>query len=295
MPGILCVGALAMDTIFRLDHLPTAPGKIIPRDAVEVAEGMAAAQATTIARLGGEAALWASIGDDAIGERLVSQIAGEGVDCSLIRRIAGAPSGFASILMEASGNTIIVPRYDPALTSTPDTVPSLAGFDAVMVDVRWPAAARLALIAAREAGIFGILDADMAPRDLLEDLVPLASHVVASESAAQLLTGAESPKAAAAALGDSQQAFVAVTAGAEGCWWLDEGQVRHTPAPRIDAVDTLAAGDVFHGAFALGLTEGWAMAEIIRFASAAAALKCTQFGGRLGAPSRDAVLAFLET
>ena len=137
--------------------------------------------------------------------------------------------------------------------------------------------------------------ADMAPRDLLEDLVPLASHVVASESAAQLLTGAESPKAAAAALGDSQQAFVAVTAGAEGCWWLDEGQVRHTPAPRIDAVDTLAAGDVFHGAFALGLTEGWAMAEIIRFASAAAALKCTQFGGRLGAPRREAVLAFLET
>ncbi|WP_417307632.1 PfkB family carbohydrate kinase [Devosia sp.] len=294
MPKILCVGALAMDTIFRLDRLPDAPGKVIPLDAVEVAEGMAAAQATTITRLGGQAALWASIGDDPIGARLVSQISGEGVDCGEIRTVPGAPSGFASILMEAGGNTIIVPRYDPALTSTPEIVPALDGFDAVMVDVRWPAAAQLALTAARDAGIFGILDADMAPRDLLEHLVPLASHIVASEGAAKLLTGTDSPKAAAAALGDSQQAFVAVTAGAEGCWWLDAGQVRHTPAPQVAAIDTLAAGDVFHGAFALGLTEGWSMAEIIRFSSAAAALKCTRFGGRLGAPTRAEVSAFLE-
>jgi len=62
---ILCVGALTMDTIFRLDRLPEGPGKLIPLDAVEVAEGMAAAQAASIARLGGEAALWASAGDDA--------------------------------------------------------------------------------------------------------------------------------------------------------------------------------------------------------------------------------------
>ena len=62
------VGALTMDTIFRLDTLPDGPGKFIPTDAVEVAEGMASAQAAAIVRLGGEAALWASAGTDPSSE-----------------------------------------------------------------------------------------------------------------------------------------------------------------------------------------------------------------------------------
>ena len=58
--------------------------------------------------------------------------------------------------------------------------------------------------------------------------------------------------------------------------------------------DTLAAGDVFHAGFAVGLTEGWPMERTIAFASAAAAIKCTRFGGRLGAPTRAEVEAFLR-
>lgn len=293
MPKILCVGALTMDTIFRLEALPSGPGKVIPLDAVEVAEGMAAAQAATIARLGGQSALWASAGDDAIGDRLVRQISSEGVDCARVRRVAGGRSGFSSILMDRGGSTIIVPRYDPSLMEAPAAAPDLSGFDAVMVDVRWPGAARLALAAARAAGIPGILDADMAALDILQSLVPLASHVVASEGAGRVLTGATDPQAAAQELMSLHPGFVAVTAGANGCWWNEKGAIRHTPAPLVEAIDTLAAGDVFHAAFALLLTEGRPMAEIMRFASAAAAIKCTRFGGRLGAPDRAEVEAFL--
>lgn len=294
MPRILCVGALTMDTIFRLEALPAGPGKVIPLDAVEVAEGMAAAQAATIARLGGASALWASAGDDAIGDRLVTQISGEGVDCSRVRRVTGGRSGFSSILMDRGGSTIIVPRYDPSLMEAPAAAPDLAGFDAVMVDVRWPGAARLALAAARAAGIPGILDADMASLEILQSLLPLASHVVASEGAGRVLTGATDPKAATEELMLQHTGFGAVTAGANGCWWSESGVIRHTPAPLVEAIDTLAAGDVFHAAFALLLAEGKPMAEIMRFASAAAAIKCTRFGGRLGAPDRAEVEAFLR-
>lgn len=293
MRRILCVGALTMDTIFRLDHLPDGSGKFIPLDAVEVAEGMAAAQAASIVRLGGEAALWASAGDDATGDRLVKQIAGEGVDCSRVRRVAGARSGFSSIFMDRSGSTMIVPRYDPTLMAAPEAAPKLGGIGAVMTDVRWPGAAALALAAAKAAGISAILDADMAAREVLDGLLPLATHVVASESAAKLVTGADSAEAAAAELAATHAGFVAVTAGADGCWWSEGGGIRHTPAPRIEAIDTLAAGDVFHAGFAVGLLEGWAMRHIIAFASAAAAIKCTRFGGRLGAPTRAEVEAFL--
>lgn len=293
MRRILCVGALTMDTIFRLDHLPAGPGKVIPLDAVEVAEGMAAAQAASIVRLGGQAALWASAGDDATGDRLVRQIAGEGVDCSRVRRVPGARSGFSSIFMDRTGSTMIVPRYDPTLMAPPEAAPDLTGISAVMTDVRWPGAAALALAAAKAAGIPAILDADMAAREVLDGLLPLATHVVASESAAKLVTGADTAQLAAGRLAASHDGFVAVTAGADGCWWSEGDGIRHTPAPKIEAIDTLAAGDVFHAGFAVGLLEGWAMRHIIAFASAAAAIKCTRFGGRLGAPTRAEVETFL--
>jgi len=292
LANILCVGALTMDTIFRLERLPDGPGKVIPLDAVEVAEGMAAAQAASIARLGGEAALWASAGDDATGDRLLAQISGEGVDTSRVRRIKSGRSGFSSIFMDKAGSTMIVPRYDPDLMAAPAAAPDLTGFAAVMTDVRWPGAAALALEAASASNIPAIVDADMASAEILHRLVPLATHIVASESASKLITGAATPEAAARSLLGTAQ-FVAVTAGADGCWWSDNGAIRHTPAPRIDAIDTLAAGDVFHAAFALKLVEGAPMDETIAFASAAAAIKCTRFGGRLGCPTRAEVEAFL--
>ena len=294
-PRVLCVGAFAMDTIFRLERLPIAPGKYLPLEAVEVAEGMAAAQAATIARLGGRVSLWASCGDDAIGDRMVAQLSAEGVDCTPVRRLAGVRSGFASIFMDGSGERIIVPQYDPALRSAPDGLPDLAGVALVSTDVRWPAAAAMALSAARERGLPGLLDLDVGPRDVLDELLPLASHVVASEPAATLVTGEDEPAAAVAALAARYEGFVAVTAGEAGTYWFDrpEASVRHVPAFAVDAVDTLAAGDAFHAGVALGLLEARPLPEALRFASAVAALKCTRFGGRLGAPQRAEVEALL--
>lgn len=287
---VLCVGALTWDTIFRLDELPSRGGKYLPLETVEVAEGMAAAQAASIVRLGGAAALWASVGDDATGGRLVRQIAEAGVDTSRIRTVPGARSGFSTILMGRTGETIIVPQYDAALREPPAGPPDLDGIAAVMCDVRWPAAAELALKAAAERGIPGILDADVAPEDVLRRLAPLASHVVASETAATLLFGIADVEAGLETVGDD---FVAVTAGARGCYWSEHGRTRHMPARHIEAIDTLAAGDVFHAAFALGLVEGWPTERIIRFGSIAAEIKCTRFGGRLGAPTRAEVEALL--
>lgn len=282
---ILCIGALTRDTIFRVEALPVTAGKIIPIEAREVSEGMAAAQATSIVRLGGQAALWASTGADALGDTLVRDISGEGVDTTNVRRLPGARSAFSTILMDKTGNTIIVPQYDDTLTAPPDAVPDFTQFSAIMCDVRWPAAAEIALSAAKALGIPGILDLDVGPKDVPHKLIPLASHVVASERGSKLATGKE-PEAAAQELG-------VVTMGERGCWWRDGTTVRHAAAPAVKAIDTLSAGDVFHAGFAIGLVEGWPMERIIAFASMAAAIKCTRFGGRLGCPTRAEVEAKL--
>ncbi|RYE07080.1 MAG: sugar kinase [Hyphomicrobiales bacterium] len=285
---VLCVGALSLDTIFRFDTLPTTPGKHLPREIVQVSQGMATAQAASIVRLGGKAKLWASIGDDDTADRILADLKAARIDISAIRRVAGAASGFASIFMDANGERIIAPHYDPALRSAPDTLPSLEGITAVSVDVRWPDAAEMALRAAREHWIPGVLDVEIAPIDVLERLLPLATHIVASEHGARHFTGLP-PAEAADALRRRYMVEVIVTAGERGIFWRGE----NIPAFAINAVDTLAAGDVFHGAFALGLTEGWQTDVAIRFASAAAAIKCTRFGGRLGAPTRKEVATFL--
>ena len=287
---VLTVGALALDTIFRFDHLPATPGKYLPLETVQVAQGMATAQAATIVRLGGKARLWASIGDDATGERIVADLKEAGIDLSALRRVAGATSGYSSILKDRAGERIIVPHYEPAIRTRPDLVPELSDVAAISVDVRWPDAAEIALHAARDLGVPGILDVEAAPEDVLDRLVPIATHLIASEPGAFALTGEPDPARAVEVLAKSRAEFVAVTAGERGVFWPGG----HQPAFAVDAVDTLAAGDVFHGAFALGLAEGRDVDAAIRFASAAAAIKCTRCGGRRGAPVRAEVEAFLS-
>ena len=286
---VLTVGALALDTIFRFEHLPTTPGKYLPLETVQVAQGMATAQAATIVRLGGRARLWASIGDDATGERITDDLAAAGIELGALRRVPGATSGFSSIFMDRAGERIIVPHYDAAIRTRPDAVPDLSDVSSISVDVRWPDAAEIALHAARDLGVPGILDVEAAPEDVLDRLVPIASHLIASQPGAFALTGEPDPAKAVAILAGSHAEFVAVTAGERGVYWPGG----HQPAFKVAALDTLAAGDVFHGAFAYGLAEGWEIAPTIRFASAAAAIKCTRFGGRIGAPTRLEVDAFL--
>jgi sulfofructose kinase len=87
---------------------------------------------------------------------------------------------------------------------------------------------------------------------------------------------------------------VGASCGADGYFWVHNGRIAHAPAPHVKAVDTLAAGDVFHGALALAVLEGQDMPTAARFACMAASLKCTQFGGRLGCPSRAQVTQALQ-
>ena len=88
--------------------------------------------------------------------------------------------------------------------------------------------------------------------------------------------------------------ILAVTRGAQGMNWLDDnGRAQHMPTFPVHTVDTLGAGDVFHGAFALAVAEGSDIPEAMRFASAAAALKTTRHGGAFAAPSRNEVMALL--
>lgn len=297
---VLCVGAAVLDTLFRVHELPSGQGKFLPHDMLVIAEGMASSAAYAVARLGGRASLWGAVGDDETGARIVRDLSADGIDTSGMVCVEGARSALSTILVDDHGERLIVPFYDSRLheATRPVTAADIAAFDAVLVDVRWPKLALETLQAARRAGIPAILDGDVAPEGVIERLAPAASHIVFSQPAAERLTGVVDLVAMVQRLKQTfAQAFICVTAGEKGCYWFEEasGSVRHLPAITIKAVDTLAAGDIFHGAFALFVAEGKPVEDCIRLSSIAAALKCEVFGGRTGAPTRADVVGKLQS
>ncbi len=139
-----------------------------------------------------------------------------------------------------------------------------------------------------------ILEADRAI-GLDERIFQASSHVVFSAEALHTTASETDDVKALRCIAAMTPAVVAVTNGADGMTWLDETeQPRHMPAFPIEAVDTLGAGDVFHGAFTVAIAEKQPLEQAMRFSAAAAALKCSRFGGAFGAPQRAEVEAFLD-
>ena len=288
---VLCIGAAVLDTLFRVRSLPSGQGKILPYEMRQVAEGMASSAAFAVARLGGHASLWGAVGDDATGERIISDLGDSGIDTSGMTVVQGARSAVSTILIDDEGERLIVPFYDERLHDTVRLVTEqeMSAFDAVLVDVRWPKLALRVLIAAGKAGKPAILDGDVAGEGVIEMLAPAASHIVFSQPAAERLAGtADLVETVGLLKRKFEHAFISVTAGEHGSLWFDDpsGDIRHLAAPKVRAIDTLAAGDIFHGAFALAIAEGMPIEETMRLSSMAAALKCQVFGGRIGAPTR---------
>ena len=181
----------------------------------------------------------------------------------------------------------------PDVTIHPDDPTGLvASVDAVLADNRFPDFVRPICLAARDRGLPVVLDADR-PTQMSDDLFRIATHVVFSSECLRATTGLDDLAAALARIADLPSSFLAVTQGAQDVLWREGATLRRSPVFAVNAVDTLGAGDVFHGAFTLALAEGKTEIAAMRFAAAAAGLKCARLGGSAGAPHRAEVDALL--
>ncbi len=288
MTRILCVGSIVLDMVFRLDVLPRHPEKLRADDARVVGGGCAASAAVAVARLGGESWLAGRVGDDVIGDIILSDLEAEGVNCSLIDRTAKGRSAFSSIYVDAAGERQIVSFRGESLSDSVAGIEAAPPLDAVLADTRWTPGGLAALRLARSRGVPGILDAE-AP--IAAALIEVASHVAFSRQGLASVAPGEDPSSALNALSPSFPGWACVTDGEHGVWIAGGGHVAAFP---VDVADTLGAGDVWHGAFALRLAEGAGEVEAARFANAAAAIKCGRFGGREGCPDRAETEEFLE-
>lgn len=293
---VTCVGMSGLDRIMRVVAFATEGSKLYASSYDEVGGGPAATAAVTVERLGGAARLIARVGDDPTGNAIRGELESHGVDLALMRTLHGAQSATSNVTVDDRGERQITHFVGQGLDVDADWVDAgaLAGTDVVLADMGWYRGAQRALTLAGAAGVPTVLDADLSVDPRAVELLGLATHVVFSEAALARMSGASDPaKALQWARSRVAGPYVGVTIGAKGYMWL-EGETLHAMAGyRIDAIDTLGAGDVFHGAYALALAEGREVAEAARFANAAAAIKCTRASGRRGIPLRPEVDAWL--
>lgn len=293
MSSVLCVGIATLDYVYGMPSLPSEGAKYRATALEVLGGGIAANAAVAIARLGGAAALLTRLGDDPAGDAIRLELRREGVDMTGSPPIAAMRSPVSAVMVDAAGERMIVSYSDPSAPPHPDWMPSAlpAATRAVLGDTRWEEGTLALFELARAARLPAILDGDRKPQD--RRLIEAASHVAFSEVGLRELTGIADPEAALRSM-PKGGGWLAVTTGRGGVWVRDGSAISHVPAFEVDAVDTLAAGDVWHGAFALALAEGRGEPVAVRFANAAAAIKCTRFGGRKGAPTRAEVEHFLR-
>jgi len=295
---VVCVGHSALDRVFTLDAWPRASAKLVATGFAEIGGGMAANAAVAVARLGGSAAFAGPAGEDSIADIMRAQLQAAGVDVRGLKRFPGLQSSTSAILIDARGERLVVGFRGTALKAPADwlDLDQIAGAGALLADVRWPQGALAALRAARRAGVPGVLDGDSAEGAILSALAQEADYALFSEAGLAGFSGTQEIETGLRQALAQGARLAAVTQGERGVSWIEGAsqRLRHLPAYAVQVVDTLAAGDVFHGAFALELAQGSAPADALRFANAAAAIKCTRTGGRNGCPSRQEVERFLQ-
>jgi sulfofructose kinase len=294
---VLGVGHVALDHLFSVAALPARAVKTAAHRYRAMVGGMTANACVAAARLGAVAKIVSPVGDDAAAAVFAEHFERENIDAQGLVRVAGASSSASAIVVDATGERLIVNHRGDALMRAPafDTA-SLANVDLLLTDPRCPDWAEVALRAARQRDLLSVLDADAAPREDLQRLVGLAHWAVFSEPGHAAYIEGDPELALASALAAGAQVAV-VTLGARGLVWQRAGHApKRLPAwPVAPVIDTTAAGDVFHGALGVALAEGQVEDSALRFAAAAAALKCLRADGVLGAPRRDAVEQLLRS
>ena len=296
MTTILVAGVAVTDFVFQVEEMPDRPEKYRALDSSVIGGGCAASAAVAIARLGGTARLASRLGADRIGEITRADLVADGVDCSLVRSFEGARTSYASVLVDRKGERQIVSFRDPALPDEAGWLEeAITGeFDAALADTRWPAGALAVLSRARRWGKPGIVDAEAPVKQSMAAL-KAASHIAFSAQGLRDYSGHGDLLSGLRQAASETGAWVCFTDGADGVTWLENGSPRTLLPPQVEVVDTLGAGDAWHGAFALALAEGLREQEAIVFANAVASIKCTRFGGRAGIPGRAEVDGFLKS
>lgn len=308
-PGtILVVGSLNMDEVVRVSRLPVMGETLLGAGSLKlVPGGKGANQAVAIARMGSPVMMAGRVGTDPFGERLLAALQAEAVDTSLMAVDQEEASGVAFIFLSPEGNNSIVVAAganakvgldEQQLTAITQAIPQAKAL-VLQLEIPLPTIQKLISIAyaAHVPVVLNLAPAHSLPREVLR----MVSILILNETEASLLSGQrveseEDARIVANVLHGYGIPTVVITLGAHGAVLLTEDEhkkatILYQAAPKVQVVDTTAAGDCFVGSLTVALMEGQSPAEALSLAVHASALKVTRFGAQAGLPKREEVIA----
>lgn len=299
---VVIVGSLNMDLVTRAPRLPRGGETLAGHSFVTVPGGKGANQAVAAARLGASVAMVGCVGDDAYGDQLRTALLAEGIDCDAVTAIAGESTGVALIVVDDNSQNAIVivaggnGHVSSAVVDGFDALLSQAEVIICQLEIPMDTVGHV-LKRGRELGKIVILNPAPASAPLPADWYSLIDYLIPNESEATMLTGlpvdsVATADAAATALLAAGASKVIVTLGAQGSLFASNARSQHFPAPKVQAVDTTAAGDTFVGGFAAALAEGKSESLAIQFGQIAAALSVTRSGAQPSIPTFNEVQGF---
>jgi ribokinase len=295
---VVVVGSINMDLVARTPRIPLAGETLIGSGFQTTPGGKGANQAVAVARLGYPVQMVGSVGEDDFGQALLHNLTAERVGTDAVARVPG-PSGVAPILVADNGENsiVVVPgangKVDCELIRRQSALIRSAGMVLCQLELPLATVTQVLKLCA-DADVPVMLDP--APAAQLPD--EIWNHVAwftPNETEAALYLGTETnPEDAAMQFLAKGVRGVVLKRGGDGAYVAVAGGKAAWVSPfKVQAVDTVGAGDCFNGAFAVALLEGKDPWTAARFASAAAALSVTRQGAQASMPSRAEVNAFL--
>jgi ribokinase len=300
--AVVVVGSVNVDMAVRVAQLPGPGETVVGGEYWRAPGGKGGNQAVAAARIGGDVSLLAAVGDDDLGAGAIDDLHSEGVDVDAVRRVEGAPTGVALIMVDSSGeNLIAVASGANARLSAADVESGLARIRPRVVLAALEVPDEAVLAAAHAAAAVGATFVlNPAPfRPIAPELLAQVQVLTPNQHEAFALAGGEEA-GTAGELRESCRRFSAalagdlvVTLGPEGAALYSHGRETIVSAPAVAAVDATGAGDAFSGILAVGLAEGRPLPEAVRRAVAGATMATRSRGARTGLPNRAELEAFL--
>jgi ribokinase len=285
-PEVLGFGAVAVDDFLYVDRYPAADSKVRVHRRLRQCGGLTGTALVAAARLGARCSYVGLLGDDPLSREVAACFDREGIAWHDHAPSAVARPAHSTIVVDrTAGTRTVFSSVDGPLGAAPDWPPAeqIRRCRALLIDHHGMEGTLRAARIARRSGVAVVADFERDPGSGFAEVLALVDHLIISRRFAETLTGEASPQKAAAALWAAERECVVVTCGAEGCWYVDRRApeaARHGKAFPVDVVDTTGCGDVFHGAYAVGLCNGFEIDQRVLLASAAAGLAAGGEGGQ---------------
>ena len=293
-------GVNAFDHLLVVPEFPACDTRTKLIEHRQGAGGQTASAIVALQRLGMRTAYAGHFGADAEGRLGLQSLKDEGVDVEFTEVIEGAHTQIGYIIIDArNGERTVLWNRDHRLAYAAQDAPvELVGrARAIHIDAHDAHACVRMAKEARAVGTIVSADVDNI-HEGLHELLPLIDVLISSKEFPRILTGIEDDRVALAEIQARYGcALIGLTAGGRGATIYCNGKFRQTPAFSVPGGcrDTTGAGDAFHGGFLYGLLQEEEIETTLRLGCAVAALGCRALGARAGLPTREELLAFLQT